>query len=104
MQHGSIPLDLDLSRLHRLLGERHTTPDSLADSVGWLNRWLRSPLSLDEAETLLAETFAEGLGVHLVTDALTARERNRADELLQQRYGSIAWTTSGSAGRVGLDR
>ncbi len=85
LQHGSIPVDLDLDRLCRALGRRpgslEKRKEALASKVGWLNRFLYSPAAVDQVEDRLIETFAQHLGIALETSELSEEEWERAKKL-----------------------
>lgn len=100
LQHGSIPLDLDLELLWELLN-----PEGAADraeglahlerTVGWVNRRHHPPLDIDSLETRFVQVFAECLGVHLVAAEPTDDEMRRAEELIRTRYAREDWTLHG---------
>jgi len=97
LQHGSIPVDLDPVRLFCALDTAgRLSPEQggaeLARSVGWLNRYLPQPVAIDAVEERLLEVSARLWGVRLVTDAPTAQEEARAEELLAEKYGHLDWT------------
>lgn len=103
LQHGSIPVDLDLERLFTALNTRADVPltagvRALSGHVGWLNRWLARPLSVAEAEAAVLESFARCWGIALEEGGLSAREEQRAQGLARDKYGSPAWTLRGHAG------
>lgn len=95
LQHGSLPLAGDVAevvdylaleedradRLRRLLHERAATVESL----------LGVRRSFDEVTSALLAGFAEVLAIDWVEGALTDGEQQRADELVQTRYGTIGW-------------
>ena len=84
LQHGSIPFAHDsrirdvlrLPRVTRLRGLRDLL--SPAPTVGALIE-------------VLATGFAEAVGVGLLPDGLSADERKRRDELVENRYGCESW-------------
>lgn len=93
LQHGSIPLRLDASRLAALTGvpvdaSRFTDLDRAAGrSV--------DPGDLDRA---LIEGFAATFGTAIVRGRLTEAEELRAAELRCWKYDSMSWTRSGRIG------
>jgi lipoate-protein ligase A len=95
LQHGSIPLDLDLERLCRALQPAELSLDAvvsrLEQSVGWLNRWRQSPVAVTEVEERLVEAFAEEFGISLVGDSPTADEEALATRLEAEKYANPAW-------------
>ncbi|MDW7756807.1 MAG: lipoate--protein ligase family protein [Desulfuromonadales bacterium] len=97
LQHGSIPLDLDLDVLYRVL-----TPGAVdckgqgvsayGQKIGWVNRWLDHPVTIDMLELKLIETFIRCLGITLVPDQVTAAEWTLAQQLACTRYVNPEWT------------
>jgi lipoate-protein ligase A len=97
LQHGSIPLTGDLTRItealvfreepdraqaaERLL-ERATTAESvLGRHVGW-----------EEAANAVRSGFKSALGLEFTELPLSETERQRADELVREKYAHHAWT------------
>jgi lipoate-protein ligase A len=100
LQHGSILLDLDTERLFRLLkfsnekiAERMKR--SFSQKAVAINDVLRSlnrdPVVLEQAEEAFRQGFAEGLGVKLEDGGLTAEERQLAEQLVTEKYGTEEW-------------
>lgn len=97
LQHGTLPLTGDLSRIceglafedeaaraaakPRVLARAITLEDALGRAVGW-----------KEAAEALAAGFASALGVELAIGSLTGGERARAEELRVEKYGTEEWT------------
>jgi len=102
LQHGSLPVNLDLARLYAALDtERRLSPAAgarvLAGHVGWINRWLEEPVGIDRVEELLLQAFASVMGAELVPSRLTAAEEKRARQLLDERYCRDEWNLKGLA-------
>ncbi len=100
LQHGSLPLDLDLELLWELLHpeggqDRAAGLTALEHSVGWINRWYHPTLDIATLEALFLEMFAAGLDLQLVADELTPVEMQRADALIAERYGRDSWNLAG---------
>jgi len=96
LQHGSIPVDLDLSRLFELLDTRGLLPPEqgaqlLASKVGWLNRWLHNPVEIGEVEDRLVHCFSQLLQISWQISEPTAEEQGLARELVRQRYDNPRW-------------
>jgi len=95
LQHGSVPVEMDLDLLCRLLGgapERLPAQRrQLADSVGWLNRFSPVPVPLDQLEAAFVETFSRQPGVELQPGLPTAEERARAEDLAASRFADPCW-------------
>lgn len=97
LQHGSIPIDMDLERLGRILRPDdlpHAEEDAgqLAAKVGWLNRWLVPPVTIMAVEEALIAGFAAELGLDFRADEPTAAEWDRAHFLAAAKYGDKRWT------------
>lgn len=96
LQHGSIPLDLDLELLGRLMplapGE---TPLVRFAAIGWLQRFTDQTLTVDAVEAAVIAAFAAGLGISFQTDVLSPAEEQLATRLCAACYGNRAWTLAG---------
>jgi len=96
LQHGSIPVDLDLVKLFELLDTqgRHSGTlgaQLLGSKVGWLNRWLQTPVTIDEVELRLIDCFRDRLQITLRPSEPTADELELSRQLLRQRYANPLW-------------
>jgi lipoate-protein ligase A len=100
LQHGSLPLELDLDLLQRFLpaapGEDGRTR---LQGVGWLNRYTARPLAIDEVENALIDGFAAMLGVHFRVSTPAAAETATAERLCREWYGNRDWTLCGPGWR-----
>lgn len=96
LQHGSIPLDLDLALLQQLMpplpGE---APQHRFHSVGWLNRFATRRLVVDEVEAALIAHFSSSLNLALEPSVPTAAEQRAAERLHGEWYGNPEWTLTG---------
>ncbi len=102
LQHGSLPVDLDLDVLWQVLttgGEERQDAGRqyLQQAVGWINRWLSRPVTIPQVEDLLVRCFAEQLAVSFLPDSLRPAERARAGELVAHKYGRADWNLKGMA-------
>ncbi|MFO7982080.1 MAG: lipoate--protein ligase family protein [Desulfuromonadales bacterium] len=90
LQHGSIPLDMDLEKLLRALSPGRSPSargvERLARSVGWLNRYAPDKLTVRQVEDRLVECFTARLGCRLDEDCPTEAEESQARELAAGRY------------------
>lgn len=96
LQHGSIPVDLDLVQLFEVLDSKgHLSSrqgaQHLSAKVGWLNRWLEVPVGVDEVENVLADCFSRQLGVVLQASSPTDEEWQRCKKLQAERYENPLW-------------
>jgi lipoyl(octanoyl) transferase len=92
LQHGSLPIEMDLKLLARIFSASSQSGGDLAGHVGWLNRWLEEPVALDCLETRLAEIFARQWSIIPQVGEPTAEEWHRAAELVAERYDNEQWT------------
>lgn len=97
LQHGSIPLSGDISRICQVL------PFGDDDARSWARERLREraatvgdargrPTTWEEAAEALTQGFADGLGWTLEPAGLSAEERERARQLTVQKYAQPDWT------------
>lgn len=95
LQHGSLPLFGDLTRITRVLrfydetsrqraAERLLAHAANAEMLGVKLTWEQSAQAFEAA-------FRETLNLELLPQPLTAREAQRAQELVEEKYGSLAW-------------
>jgi len=100
LQHGSLPLELNLAVLQRLLpavaGEDR---QSRLQNVGWLNRYAEQPLTVDDVEAALIAGFASKLGINFQDSVPSAVETEMAERLCRDWYANQAWTLSGPGWR-----
>jgi lipoyl(octanoyl) transferase len=92
LQHGSIPIEMDLDLLGRIFSTTPQSGEELIRHVGWLNRWLDEPVDLDCLEARLVEAFARRWSFIPAAEEPTAGEWRRATELVATRYGNKEWT------------
>jgi lipoate-protein ligase A len=96
LQHGTLPLCGDLSRILSLLAlddaQREIERSRLIDHATTLHNVLGWIVPLDVAAEALAQGFARALHLRLVPGTLTHREKALTAELRQTRYASGEWT------------
>ena len=93
LQHGSIPLEMDLDLLARALKTNMNTASAGSlDKVGWLNMWARRPLTVAEVERCIAEEFSNAMGPSLGHPELTVEELGEAEKLCSEKYANPDWT------------
>jgi lipoate-protein ligase A len=92
LQHGSIPIELDLDLLGRILNisADHADLDAL-ENVGWLNQWSTRPLTVDEIENRLAEQFSTQLQIEWVPSEPSEAELCEAECLCREKFGHRGW-------------
>ena len=103
LQHGSLPLTGDITRLidvldlssdeaqalRGLLSTRATTLDSVLDSSDRAG----ARLSFERVAAMLSQGVAAHLQLDLVTAQPTAAELQRAATLIREKYANPAWTS-----------
>jgi len=104
LQHGSIPVEMDVEALFRALdhsGSVSTVEGGklLSEKIGWMNRWLAAPVTVDEVEARLVSAFEELLGITFDESVPTDGELKRAEELRKERYSNPSWTFQGYSTR-----
>jgi lipoyl(octanoyl) transferase len=100
LQHGSLPVDLDPVRLFCALDtvKRFAPMDggrNLARKIGWINRWLDLPVTLEEVENFLIASTARVFSCAFVEQAPSDAEWRDAEDLVRQRYGNQTWNLRG---------
>lgn len=92
LQHGSIPLEMDLELLGKVLKtDVNTETAGSLDKVGWLNMWTSQPLSIAEVETSIVEEFAKAMDSTLSSSELTDTEIGEAEKLCCEKYANPDW-------------
>jgi lipoate-protein ligase A len=97
LQHGSLPLTGDLTRITealsfadesaradaatRLLARAATAESALGRAVDW-----------DTAAQAFIHAFESELGIHFERGKLSEKEKNRIEELVREKYGNPSWT------------
>lgn len=97
LQHGTLPLFGDLSRIIKVLTFDSPKASQAArarvlQQAATVEQVLGRPVEWSEAAEALAEGFASALGIELRHGDPSPTELSRADELAQTRYGAAAWT------------
>lgn len=96
LQHGSLPLNMDLLRLFLLLNtDKNLNPTEgvqrLAEKIGWINRFCQPPCSVEQLEAALVNAFCHRWPVDFIEQAITAEELHQATILSQRRYSHLDW-------------
>lgn len=92
LQHGSIPVEMDLDLLGRVLkAEANPETAGSLETVGWLNHWCQEPLSVAAVAAAFRDSFARELQIEWVASAPTAAESAQASELVSTKFGNPAW-------------
>jgi len=96
LQHGSLPLTGDLTRITQVLAytheaERQEAAQRLRARAATVEALLGQRVSWDEAAQAFVRAFESELHLKFVPDALSPSERQRADELVREKYAHPAW-------------
>ncbi len=103
LQHGSLPLTGDITRLIDLLTlsdvERRLLRGQLAERACTLSNVLpvaATPIEFRDLAQALSKGFSQVLNVDFLTsqDQLTNAEATHASQLVQEQYGKDSWTFS----------
>jgi lipoyl(octanoyl) transferase len=97
MQHGSLPLCGDLTRITQALifaneGQRHAAAVRLLARATTLEDVLNRKVSWETATQAFINAFQEVLTIELQPAGLTPLEESRADELVAEKYADAVWT------------
>ena len=96
LQHGSIPITIDLDEHVSILGEpdanEQDARQALASCAVGVADVVGRPVSFDELAQCIASGFERAMGTTLEPGDLTPLEKQRAAELAQSKYGDEQWT------------
>ena len=97
LHHAVISLDFTPGRFAgflktRSLDEMRSLSSLLDSRIGSVGGVLGHSVSSEEAADAVSSGFAETFGVSLFPDTLTALERERARQLVLEKYGKNEWT------------
>lgn len=97
LQHGSLPLTGDLTRVVDCLtfadeAVREALRRSLQGHAATAEELAGRPVSYEEAEAAMIAGFSAALALDLTPGELTDAERAWAAELVRDRYGNAEWT------------
>jgi lipoate-protein ligase A len=93
LQHGSIPVEIDLELLGRVLRVATDNPRAGSlESVGWLNRWLDPAVSVARVEEVFTEVFAQHQQLAWQRSQLTAAEDKAAQRWYREQFSAADWT------------
>lgn len=97
LQHGSLPLTGDLTRITRALWfpseqARQAACTRLLARAATVESILNRQVPWEEAASMFENAFARTLNLHFIPGDLTDEEQARAKELVAGKYASAAWT------------
>jgi len=92
LQHGSIPIEVDLELLGKVLKSdvNSVTAGSLSN-VGWLNQWSVKPLTVTDVEVPLAEMFSRHMQIKWQQSEPTSAELQEAKRMSTEKFGHSDW-------------
>ena len=97
LQHGSLPLTGDLTRICQALvfeneSARETASQRLLERATTVESALGRNVTWDEAAQAFIHAFETQLGLSLVNGELSESESKRAEELVNEKYAHHSWT------------
>jgi lipoate-protein ligase A len=97
LQHGSLPLYGDLTRITEVLAystpaERERAAQTLLLKAATVESILGRIISWEEASSTFVTGFSEILNLELVVGGLSEWEQQQAEELSQNQFGGMDWT------------
>lgn len=97
LQHGSLPLSGDLTRITEVLDypsekDRQKAKGLLLEKAATISSILKREITWKSAVAALIEAFAESLNLDLVEGNLNSQELDLANNLIESRYGDTDWT------------
>lgn len=97
LQHGTLPLHGDLTRITQVLafedeGARAIAAERLLDRATTVERTIGRPVSWAEAAGAVTGGLGEYLRISFTPDEISAQETARAQALLEEKYASPSWT------------
>lgn len=97
LQHGSIPIHGDISRILESLSfandaEREKAQKRLLDHATTIEMVLGREFTWDEIADAFRSGFSNALSIEFIDSQLSRREKDRAEELKTQKFGNPSWT------------
>lgn len=97
LQHGTLPLYGDLSRITTVLAyadetSRHEGARRLFERATTVERVLQRAVTWSEAAAAFETAFCEEFGIRFIPSDLSPSEEQRAAELVEQKYAHPDWT------------
>ena len=96
LQHGSLPLYGDLSRITQVLSypsqaDRDSAANKTLAQATTLESATGRVISWDQAAEAVIQSFSTEFGISFIPGQPTSDELTLADELVQTKYGSDSW-------------
>jgi lipoate-protein ligase A len=100
LQHGSLPLSGDLTRIIQVLAfsnenDRMVAANRLLERATTAGAVRGRPVSWDGAAQAFVSAFTDVLGLDLREGVLTPVEQSRAAELVETKYSHPSWLERG---------
>lgn len=97
LQHGSLPLTGDLTRICDALvfeneSARQEAKERLLSRATTVESVLGTNISWDTAANAVVQGFEKELGIEFEVGELSQSELKRAEELVEEKYNNFAWT------------
>ncbi len=97
LQHGTLPLGGDLRRITQVLrfrdaAARARAAERLLQRAATLETLLQRPVTWEAAAEALQTAFEDTLNLTFLPTGLTPGERQRARELVKEKYAQSTWT------------
>jgi lipoate-protein ligase A len=97
LQHGSIPLFGDISRIIEVLNfsdelKKQDAKERLHQRATTLKDSLGKDISWFEFAAAISEGFCQKLGIHFENGSLTKPELARAEQIFQEKFANDSWT------------
>ena len=97
LQHGSLPLVGDLTRICQALvfkneSERDTASKRLLERATTVESALERQVSWESAAQAFIHAFGSQLGLSLIKGKVSESESERTDELVKEKYAHPSWT------------
>jgi lipoate-protein ligase A len=97
LQHGTLPLSGDLTRITQVLvfeneAARGEAGKRLLERATTVESALGQPVGWDDAAAAMRAGFEEVLNIRFEAGALSQAEQARAETLMREKYGHDSWT------------
>ena len=97
LQHGSLPLVGDLTRICEALvfadeAKRATAAERLLARATTVEAIVQKQITWEQAAAAFVKGFEVQLGINFIRGELSASESARAEELVREKYANTAWT------------
>ena len=97
LQHGTLPISGDLTRITQVIhfpddASRQNAASRLLDRATTVETDSRHPISWDQAASAFKASFSKVLNLSLKEDSLTTSETERAKTLVKEKYAHPNWT------------